>query len=112
MNTLFGRRRKIPELTSHNGQLRSRGEREAVNLPIQGTAADILKWAMIKLHSALPSEAKMILTVHDELVVEAPVGQCDEVSQIMRTQMENAVEFSVPLTVDIGIGHNWKEAKG
>ena len=112
VNTLFGRRRKIPELTSHNGQLRSRGEREAVNLPIQGTAADILKWAMIKLHSALPSEAKMILTVHDELVVEAPVGQCDEVSQIMRTQMENAVEFSVPLTVDIGIGHNWKEAKG
>ena len=112
VNTMFGRRKKIPALTSHNGQLRSRGEREAVNLPIQGTAADILKWAMIKLHSALPSEAKMILTVHDELVVEAPVGQCDEVSQIMRTQMENAVEFSVPLTVDIGIGHNWKEAKG
>ena len=112
VNTMFGRRKKIPALTSHNGQLRSRGEREAVNLPIQGTAADILKWAMIRLHSALPSEAKMILTVHDELVVEAPVGQCDEVSQIMRTQMENAVEFSVPLTVDIGIGHNWKEAKG
>ena len=112
VNTMFGRRKKIPELTSHNGQLRSRGEREAVNLPIQGTAADILKWAMIRLHSALPSEARMILTVHDELVVEAPVGQCDEVSDIVRTQMEQAVEFSVPLTVDIGIGHNWKEAKG
>ena len=112
VNTMFGRRKKIPALTSHNGQLRSRGEREAVNLPIQGTAADILKWAMIRLHSALPSEARMILTVHDELVVEAPVEQCDEVSDIMRTQMEQAVEFSVPLTVDIGIGHNWKEAKG
>ena len=112
VNTMFGRRKKIPALTSHNGQLRSRGEREAVNLPIQGTAADILKWAMIRLHSALPSGARMILTVHDELVVEAPVEQCDEVSDIVRTQMEQAVEFSVPLTVDIGIGHNWKEAKG
>ena len=112
VNTMFGRRKKIPELTSHNGQLRSRGEREAVNLPIQGTAADILKWAMIRLHSALPPDARMILTVHDELVVEAPEERCDEVSDIVRTQMEQAVEFSVPLTVDIGIGHNWKEAKG
>ncbi len=112
VNTMFGRRRKIPELTSRNGQLRSRGEREAVNMPIQGTAADILKWAMIKLHSALPSTAKMILTVHDELVVETPKEDADVVSEIVRTQMEQAVEFSVPLTVDIGIGHNWKEAKG
>ena len=112
VNTLFGRRRKIPELTSRNGQLRNRGEREAVNMPIQGTAADILKWAMIKLHAALPSAAKMILTVHDELVVEAPEQDAAIVSDIVRTQMEQAVEFSVPLTVDIGIGHNWKEAKG
>jgi len=112
VNTLFGRRRKIPELTSRNGQLRSRGEREAVNMPIQGTAADILKWAMIKLYAALPSEAKIILTVHDELVVEAPEKDAAVVSEIVRTQMEQAVEFSVPLTVDIGIGHNWKEAKG
>ena len=109
---MFGRRRKIPELMSRNGQLRGRGEREAVNMPIQGTAADILKWAMIKLHAALPSTAKMILTVHDELVVEAPEQDAVIVSDIVRTQMEQAVEFSVPLTVDIGIGHNWKEAKG
>jgi DNA polymerase-1 len=112
VNTMFGRRRKIPELMSRNGQLRGRGEREAVNMPIQGTAADILKWAMIKLHSALPSDAKMILTVHDELVVETPEENAGVVSKIVRTQMEQAVEFSVPLTVDIGIGHNWKEAKG
>ena len=68
--------------------------------------------AMIKLHAALPSAAKMILTVHDELVVEAPEQDAAIVSDIVRTQMEQAVEFSVPLTVDIGIGYNWKEAKG
>ena len=112
VTTMFGRRRRIPELTSRNGQLRSRAEREAVNMPIQGTAADILKRAMIDLHAALPTDTRMILTVHDELVLEAPESNAEAISALVRTRMEEAVELSVPLTVDIGVGRNWKEAKG
>ena len=112
VTTMFGRRRRIPELTSRNGQLRSRAEREAVNMPIQGTAADILKRAMINLHAALPPDTRMILTVHDELVLEAPESNAEAISALVRTHMEEAVELSVPLTVDVGVGRNWKEAKG
>lgn len=112
VKTMFGRRRRLPELTSHNGQLRSRAEREAVNMPVQGTAADILKRAMIDLHAALPSDTRMILTVHDELVLETPSSQAAEVSELVRDRMENAVQLKVPLTVDVGVGQNWKEAKG
>ena len=112
VKTMFGRRRRLPELTSHNGHLRSRAEREAVNMPVQGTAADILKRAMIDLHAALPSDTRMILTVHDELVLETPSSQAVEVSELVRDKMENAVQLKVPLTVDVGVGQNWKEAKG
>ena len=112
VTTMFGRRRRIPELTSRNGQLRSRAEREAVNMPIQGTAADIMKRAMIDLHAALPADARMILTVHDELLLEAPESSSEAISELVRARMEGAVELSVPLTVDVGVGHNWKEAKG
>ena len=112
VTTMFGRRRRVPEIASRNGQLRSAAERVAVNMPIQGSAADILKRAMIDVHAALPADARMILTVHDELLFEAPESRATEVASLVRTGMESAVSLSVPLTVDVGIGRNWKEAKG
>ncbi len=115
VTTMFGRRRLVPELTSRNGQIRSAAERVAVNLPIQGSAADILKRAMIDVHAALPSLAggrtRMILTVHDELLFEAPKETAEESAAALKEIMERAVPLNVPLTVDVGIGENWKEAK-
>jgi DNA polymerase-1 len=116
VKTMFGRRRLVPELTSRNGQIRGAAERVAVNLPIQGSAADILKRAMIDVHEALPSigdgRTRMILTVHDELLFEAPREGASETAEALRQVMERAVPLRVPLTVDVGIGENWKEAKG
>ena len=112
VTTMLGRRRRVPEIASRNGQLRSAAERVAVNMPIQGSAADILKRAMIDVHAALPPDARMILTVHDELLFEAPESQARDVAELVRTRMESAAELSVPLTVDVGIGRNWKQAKG
>jgi DNA polymerase I len=118
VRTMFGRRRRVPELTSRNGQIRSAAERVTVNMPIQGTAADILKRAMIDVHAALAARprkdhfgARMILTVHDELLFEAPQAEADEVAAVVREKMEGAATLVVPLTVDVGIGENWKEAK-
>jgi DNA polymerase-1 len=113
VKTMFGRRRLVPELTSRNGQIRAAAERVAVNLPIQGTAADIMKRAMLKVHEHLDSGsgARMILTVHDELLFEVPKAQADEIGAVVREQMESAVQLKVPLTVDVGIGENWKDAK-
>jgi DNA polymerase-1 len=113
VKTMFGRRRLVPELNSRNYQIRSAAERMAVNLPIQGTAADIMKRAMIDVHAALVthSEARMILTVHDELLFEVPKNQADELAAVVRERMQAAVALSVPLTVDVGIGENWKDAK-
>jgi len=113
VKTMFGRRRLVPELNSRNYQIRSAAERMAVNLPIQGTAADILKRAMIDVHAALVthSEARMILTVHDELLFEVPKNQADELAAVVRERMQAAVALRVPLTVDVGIGENWKDAK-
>jgi DNA polymerase-1 len=114
VKTMFGRRRPVPELTSKNFQIRSAAERVAVNLPIQGTAADILKRAMIDVHAGLKAShprARMILTVHDELLFEAPADESDEVAAFVRETMSSAVKLRVPLDVDVGIGDNWKEAK-
>jgi DNA polymerase-1 len=113
VRTMFGRRRLVPELNTRNYQIRSAAERMAVNLPIQGTAADILKRAMIDVHAALAShaDARMILTVHDELLFEVPEQQAVEVAAIVREGMQSAVKLDVPLTVDIGIGRNWRDAK-
>jgi DNA polymerase I len=115
VKTMFGRRRLVPELTSRNGQIRGAAERVAVNMPIQGSAADILKRAMIDVHAALPSiaggQTRMILTVHDELLFEAPRETAEETAAALRELMERAVPLRVPLTVDVGIGENWKEAK-
>ena len=114
VRTMFGRRRLMPNLTSRNFQMRSQAEREAVNMPIQGTAADILKKAMIDLHAALPRsglKAQMILTVHDELLFECAREEADGVAAFVRERMEGAASLSVPLTVDVGIGENWRDAK-
>jgi DNA polymerase-1 len=113
VKTLFGRRRLVPELTSRDFQRRSAAEREAVNMPIQGTAADIMKRAMLQVHAALAGDrdARMILTVHDELLFEVPAGRAEDMAALVRDRMESAAELKVPLTVDIGIGANWKDAK-
>jgi DNA polymerase-1 len=115
VKTMFGRRRLVPELTSRNGQIRGAAERVAVNLPIQGTAADVLKRAMVDVHAVLGrvagGRARMILTVHDELLFEAPAEAADETAAAVKELMEGAVRLAVPLTVDVGIGENWKDAK-
>jgi DNA polymerase-1 len=113
VKTMYGRRRLVPELTSRNGQIRAAAERAAVNMPIQGSAADILKRAMIDVHAALSSrpDTRMILTVHDELLFEVPADRAREVADIVRARMQEAATLAVPLTVDVGMGGNWKEAK-
>jgi DNA polymerase-1 len=113
--TMSGRRRPVPNLTSRNFQMRSQAEREAVNMPIQGTAADILKQAMLEVHTGLPAaglDARMILTVHDELLFECAEAQADEAVALVRRTMEGAASLDVPLTVDVGVGKTWKDAKG
>ena len=112
VRTMYGRRRLVPELGSRNGQIRAAAERVTVNMPIQGTAADILKRAMIDLAAALPPSAPMILTVHDELVLEAPRDEAEAVSALVRSRMEDAAELRVPLKVDLGVGDDWLAAKG
>ncbi len=113
VNTMYGRRRLVPELTSRNGQVRMAAERVAVNLPIQGSAADIMKRAMIDVHAALAPhpDARMILTVHDELLFEVPKSRAEEIAALVRDKMQSAAVLNVPLTVDVGIGDNWKDAK-
>ena len=112
--TMFGRRRYIPEIKSANYNVRSFGERVAMNSPIQGTAADIIKIAMIRVSEALKREkldAKLILQVHDELIIEANKKDADAALKILKHEMENAVKLSVPLTADCGTGKTWLEAK-
>jgi DNA polymerase-1 len=114
VETIFHRRRYIPELRDRNFNIRAFGERVATNAPIQGSAADLIKVAMIRVHEALRSQrlaAQLLLQVHDELVLEAPPDELDTVSQIVRGAMEGAATLSVPLVVDLGIGANWLEAK-
>jgi len=111
--TLMGRRRPVPELQSQNRNKRQQGERFAVNSPIQGTAADIIKIAMINIWGRFRKEsihAKMILQVHDELLFELPETELDTVTAIVGKEMEGAVKLSVPLKADIGHGKNWAEA--
>jgi len=114
VRTLFGRLRPIPEINSTDAPSRNRAEREAMNTPLQGTAADLLKLAMVKVQSRLRQEkleTRMILTVHDELVFEAPEAELDGAWEIVRAEMEGAYPMRVPLKVDLGVGQNWKEAK-
>ena len=113
VTTLFGRRRALPELASKNHNLRARGERMAMNTPIQGTAADVIKLAMVKVWRRLRAEglaANLILQVHDELIVEAPEAEAETVARILKEEMEGAVSYSVPLTADVGQGKTWLES--
>ena len=112
--TLFGRRRPIPELKSSNFMQRSFGERAAMNSPIQGTAADIIKIAMIAVNKELKQKgmkSRLVLQVHDELLVEAHKDEVDQVKEILRRQMLQAASLDVPLEVDMHVGQNWYEAK-
>ncbi|OOB80387.1 MAG: hypothetical protein BEN19_05220 [Epulopiscium sp. Nuni2H_MBin003] len=110
--TLFNRRRTILELSSNNFSIREYGKRIAMNMPIQGTAADIIKIAMINVHNALKNtKSKLILTVHDELLLEVHKSEIEKVSTILKHEMENAVHLSVPLLVEVKQGNNWYSTK-
>jgi DNA polymerase-1 len=111
VTTLLGRKRQIPELQARNPTLRAAGERMAINMPIQGTAADIVKIAMIRLDERLRergSRARMLLQVHDELLLEVPRAELDELVPVIRETMETALPLDVPLTVDIKVGDDWE----
>lgn len=111
--TLFGRKRYLPDILSHNATVRSFAERNAVNSPIQGTAADIIKMAMVTIHRRLKEEglrAQMIMQVHDELNFNVPMDEVDKVREIVVSEMQNVVHLTVPLIADCGVGTNWLEA--
>ena len=112
--TLFGRIRPMPELQSTNKVTKALGERIAMNSPIQGTAADIIKIAMVRVYRRLAAEnmkARLILQVHDELIVEAPEDEKDKAQLIVAEEMQNAAKLRVPLVVDTGVGNSWYDAK-
>lgn len=114
IDTMFGRRRYIPELKSNNYMVRKFGERIAMNTPIQGTAADIMKIAMIRVYQKLKEEnlkSKIVLQIHDELLVEAPIEEKEKVKEILVTEMENVAQLRVPLKVEAQEGKNWLQAK-
>ncbi len=113
VTTLLGRRCAIPEINSKNGAVRGYAERNAINYPVQGSAADIIKVAMVKIDQRLSAEglrAQMVLQVHDELVFDVPEGEVDILTALVREEMMQAVPLDVPLVVDIGVGRNWREA--
>ena len=112
--TMYGRRRYIPELASKNKNLRAFGERVAMNSPIQGSAADIIKIAMLRVHDALNKagiDARLIMQVHDELVVESAKSCAKEAQEILVREMESAAQLTVPLVAEAGMGQNWYAVK-
>ncbi len=113
VETLLGRKRHLKDINSNNFVVRGHAERNAVNAPVQGSAADVVKMAMIKIQKELEKEklqTKMLLQVHDELIFEAPIDEVEVAKNIIKTEMENAVETQVPLLVEVGVGNNWLEA--
>jgi DNA polymerase-1 len=113
VTTVLGRRRYLKDINSQNAVVRGAAERNAVNAPIQGSAADIIKLAMIAIQKKLDEEqwkSKMLLQVHDELVFDVPLNELESLKTMVKTEMENAFSLPVPLVVDIGIGKNWLEA--
>ena len=114
VRTLFNRKRLIPELSNKNYMIRSQGERIALNTPIQGTSADIIKKAMVEIHQALKDrhlKTKMILQVHDELIFDCKNSELEEVKSLIEEIVEHTCELRVPLKVDIEYGKNWYQAK-
>jgi len=115
VQTLFNRRRYLPELSSSNAALRAFGERVALNMPIQGTAADIIKIAMVRVQERLASEnlkSKLIMQVHDELIVEAKEEEAEYIKKLLKEEMEKAADLRVSLVADVHIGETWYDAKG
>ncbi len=113
VTTMFGRRRYLRDIQSRNQVVRGNAERNAINAPIQGTAADIIKIAMVRIHERLKSEkyaSKMILQVHDELIFEVEPGELDRLREMVINEMSGAAKLDVPLKVDVGTGSNWLEA--
>ena len=111
---MMGRRRNIPELKASNKNVQAFGERVAMNAPIQGSAADIIKAAMVKVYKRLKREnlkSKLILQVHDELIIEAPNNEKDAVRKLLKEEMEGAAKLSVPLVVDMNDGKSWYDTK-
>lgn len=114
VSTIFGRRRYVPELSARNHNLQAFGERVAMNTPIQGSAADIIKIAMVKVYNALKAEcpnSRLILQIHDELIIEAPEAEAEKAGELLRREMERAADLSVPLLADVHMGKSWYEAK-
>ena len=114
VTTLFHRRRYLPELTASNRNTRAFGERVAMNTPIQGTAADIIKIAMVRVYRRLKKEglkARLLLQVHDELIVEAPASEAEQVKRLLKEEMEDAVHMEVPMEVSAKTGKTWYESK-
>ena len=112
--TLYGRRRPLPELKSASFQVRSFGQRAAMNTPIQGTAADIIKRAMLRVESRLRAEkmeTRLVLQVHDELILEAPENERERACALLKEEMEGAAQLAVPLRADVSWGENWYDAK-
>ena len=110
----MGRRRQLPELRAANANTRNFGERAAMNAPVQGTAADIIKLAMVRVHEALKKEglrARLILQVHDELLIEAPREEAEQVTHILRACMEQVYPLAVPLVAEVKTGESWYETK-
>jgi DNA polymerase-1 len=113
VTTMLNRRRYLPDINSDNRRVREFAERTAINTPIQGTAADMIKLAMIKIHQRLQKEklrSRMILQVHDELVFEAPEEELAALEKLVREEMSSAIKLDVPIKVDVGVGENWLEA--
>jgi DNA polymerase-1 len=114
VSTLFGRRRQVPELRARRWDLRKQGERFAVNMVIQGTAADIMKVAMVRCDQALADEgvrSRLVLQIHDELLFEGPADEADAVSRLAEREMAAAFEMDPPLAVEVGAGPDWLAAK-
>ena len=114
MTTLLGRRRPIPELRSGRPQVRGQGERNAVNMPIQGTSADIIKIAMVHAHRALAESelsTRLVLQIHDELLFEGPTAEMEAAGELVEREMCAAFELDPPLAVDVGVGRDWLAAK-
>jgi DNA polymerase-1 len=113
VETMFGRKRYLPDILSRNSQIRGNAERNAINTPIQGSAADIIKIAMVAIYNAFQKEgltSNMVLQVHDELNFDVPVNELEKVKRIVKDSMENAVNLSIPLLIEMNSGSNWLEA--
>jgi len=114
VRTMFGRMRPIPDIESRNPNQRGFAERTAVNTPLQGTAADLIKLAMIAIDRKLAErklKTRMVLQVHDELLFEVPLGEIEEVEELVRAEMEGVVQLKVPLVADVAFGSNWRDLK-